>query len=199
MTETNKNTRKRGDILIENIYAATSEIIKEVGYVNLTFQEIAKTSKTSRTVLYRRWNTTFELIQELISYKFSKTLNGNLFDKIEDTGSLRSDLLQLLTLHQSVYKTIGPEILNAFLFEMSQSNKSIDEMKPQLINSSILIMKKILGFAEARGDKIKKVSNNTLILPLNLLRAGNVFFKDSINENRLELLVDEVLLPVFKE
>lgn len=198
MKEADKNTRKRGDILIESIYDATMEIIKEVSYANLTFQQIAQAAKTSRTVLYRRWATTFDLIKEIIAYKTRIALDGDLFDKIEDTGSLRGDLLLLLTLYQRVYAEVGSEIMNAFLFEMSQNNKRIADVKINVTNKNILIMKKLLEFAKVRGDKLKEVSEMTLTLPFDLTRMENIMRKDVVDESRLELLVDEVLLPVFK-
>lgn len=198
MKEADKNTRKRGDILIESIYDATMEIIKEVSYANLTFQQIAQAAKTSRTVLYRRWATTFDLIKEIIAYKTRIALDGDLFDKIEDTGSLRGDLLLLLTLYQRVYAEVGSEIMNAFLFEMSQNNKRIADVKINVTNKNILIMKKLLEFAKVRGDKLKEVSEMTLTLPFDLTRMENIMHKDVVDESRLELLVDEVLLPVFK-
>ncbi|MBV4421684.1 TetR/AcrR family transcriptional regulator [Clostridium tyrobutyricum] len=199
MKETNKNVRKRGNVLLESIYDATVEVIKEVGYVNLTFQQIAKAAKTSRTVIYRRWATKFDLIREIKEYKKSIVLDGELFDKIQKTESLREDLLQMITLYQKVYMEVGHEIMSAFLFELSQNNDKIAEIKIIAKEKNIMIMKKLLEFARERGDKIKKVSNETLVLPFDLIRIENVMWKSEIDESRLASLVDEILLPVFRE
>ena len=45
MNNGGKNMRRRGDALSESIYNATIEIIKKVGYTNLTFQQIAQAAK----------------------------------------------------------------------------------------------------------------------------------------------------------
>lgn len=198
MKEPERNTRRRGDILIESIYAATVELIKEVGYANLTFQQIAQTAKTSRTVLYRRWDTTFDLIREIMVYKATMVFDGELYDIVKDTGSLRGDLLLLLTIYHRFYTEVGSEIMNAFLFEMSQNNKKISNIKINAEEKNILTMRKLLGFAKARGEKIKDVSNDALTLPFDLIRMGNIMRKDVYDEKRLELLVDEILIPVFK-
>jgi len=189
--------RRRGDALSESIYNATIELIKKVGYTNLTFQQIALAAKTSRTVMYRRWETTFDLIREIMVYKTTNALDGELIDKIEDTGSLRGDLLQLLTLYQSVYAEVGYEIMNAILFEMGQDNKKMSEIEVNATNKNIMIMRKLLGYAKGRGEKIKSVSDATLTLPFDLIRVENLLRKDAIDAKRLELLVDEILLPVF--
>ncbi|WP_243276263.1 TetR/AcrR family transcriptional regulator [Clostridium tyrobutyricum] len=199
MKETNKNVRKRGNVLLESIYDATVEVIKKVGYANLTFQQIAKAAKTSRTVIYRRWATKFDLIREIKEYKKSIVLDGELFDKIQKTESLREDLLQMITLYQKVYMEVGHEIMSAFLFELSQNNDKIAEIKIIAKEKNIMIMKKLLEFARERGDKIKKVSNETLVLPFDLIRIENVMWKSEIDESRLASLVDEILLPVFRE
>ena len=199
MKETNRNIRKRGNVLLESIYDATVKVIKEVGYANLTFQQIAKTAKTSRTVIYRRWSTKFDLIREIKEYKKSIVLDGELSDEIQKTESLREDLLQLLTLYQKVYMGVGPEIMSAFLFELSQNNDKIAEIKIIAKEKNIMIMKKLLEFARERGDKIKKVSNETLVLPFDLIRIENVMWKSEIDESRLASLVDEILIPVFRE
>ncbi len=141
MKETNRNIRKRGNVLLESIYDATVKVIKEVGYANLTFQQIAKTAKTSRTVIYRRWSTKFDLIREIKEYKKSIVLDGELSDEIQKTESLREDLLQLLTLYQKVYMGVGPEIMSAFLFELSQNNDKIAEIKIIAKEKNIMIMK----------------------------------------------------------
>ncbi|WP_254904736.1 TetR/AcrR family transcriptional regulator [Clostridium tyrobutyricum] len=199
MKETNKNVRKRGNVLLESIYDATVEVIKKVGYANLTFQQIAKAAKTSRTVIYRRWATKFDLIREIKEYKKSIVLDGELFDKIQKTESLREDLLQMITLYQKVYMEVGHEIMSAFLFELSQNNDKIAEIKIIAKEKNIMIMKKLLEFARERGDKIKKVSNETLVLPFDLIRIENVMWKSEIDESRLASLVDEILIPVFRE
>ncbi|WP_039653307.1 TetR/AcrR family transcriptional regulator [Clostridium tyrobutyricum] len=199
MKETNRNIRKRGNVLLESIYDATVKVIKEVGYANLTFQQIAKTAKTSRTVIYRRWSTKFDLIREIKEYRKSIVLDGELFDEIQKTESLREDLLQMITLYQKVYMEVGPEIMSAFLFELSQNNDKIAEIKIIAKEKNIMIMKKLLEFARERGDKIKKVSNETLLLPFDLIRIENVMWKSEIDESSLASLVDEILIPVFRE
>lgn len=196
MKDPNKNTRRRGDTLTESIYEATIQLIKKVGYNNLTFQQIAQAAKTSRSVLYRRWKTPLELIRDIAAYKAIDALDGALIDKIEDTGSLRGDLLQLLTLYQSIYDRCEREIMNAILFEMGQNKEIAAELEINATNKNIQVMRKLLEFAKNR-EKIKKVSDETLTLPFDLIRIENILRKDAIDTKRLERLVDEILLPVY--
>ena len=196
MNETTANTRKRGDALVESIYDAVVKLIKEVGYPNLTFQQIAKVARTSRSVLYRRWANMFDLLMEIVDDRSSKALGGQLIDKIENTGSLRGDLLNLLTLYQSIYAEIGPEIMSAALFEIGQGSQELPEADADVTTKNIMVMQKLLKNAMSRGEKIKKVSDITLTLPFTLIRMENLMHKN-VDSNRIALFVDEILLPVF--
>jgi AcrR family transcriptional regulator len=196
MNETCANTRKRGDALVESIYNAAVKLIKEAGYANLSFQQIAKAAKTSRSVLYRRWANMFELLMEIVDDRSSKALGGQLIDRIENSGALRGDLLNLLTLYQSIYAEIGPEILSAVLFEIGQGNNKVPEAELDAAAKNILVMRKILKNAKSRGEKIKDVSDITLTLPFNLIRIQNLMYKN-VDSNQIALFVDEILFPVF--
>jgi len=191
-------TRRRGELLLESIYDAATKIIRERGYSNLTFLEIAKAARTSRTVLYRRWGTPFDLVREIMTYKSAQALGGDLIDKIKDTGSLRGDLLYLLELYQKIYVSVGPEIMNAMLFELSQNNARIPAIKGDISFRNVELMDKALGFARARGEKLKPLSVVTLTLPFDLIRMGFLWKQQPIDQTAREQLVDEILLPVFQ-
>ncbi len=196
MNKKNVNTRKRGDTLVESIYEAAVKLIKEVGYANLTFQQIAKAAKTSRSVLYRRWANMFDLLMEIVDDRSSKALGGQLIDRIENTGTLRGDLLNLLTLYQSIYAEIGPEIFSAVLFEIGQGNNKVHEAEVDSASKNILVMRKLLRNAKSRGEKIKDISDITLTLPFNLIRMEYLMHRH-VDIERIALFVDEILLPVF--
>ncbi|MCL2880596.1 MAG: TetR/AcrR family transcriptional regulator [Treponema sp.] len=192
-------TRKRGDRLIESIYDAALEIIRNEGYRNLTFLRISRLACTGRTVLYRRWATPLNLVREIIKYRSMQALGGDLADLIKDTGSLRGDLLHLLDLYQKIYVSVGPEIINAMLFEMSQNNTRIPAIKSEIGFRNVEMMVKLLESARARGEKIKPVSEKTLSLPFDLIRMGFLFERKTMNRREQMQLVDEILLPVFTE
>ena len=138
----------------------------------------------------------FDLLMEIVDDRFSKALGGPLIDRIENTGTLRGDLLNLLILYQSTYAEIGPEILSAVLFEIGQINNKVPEAEVDAAAKNILVMRKLLKNAKSRGEKIKMVSDITLTLPFNLIRLENLMYKN-VDSNRIALFVDEILLPVF--
>ncbi|MCO5235491.1 MAG: TetR/AcrR family transcriptional regulator [Chitinophagaceae bacterium] len=196
-----KNSRRRGNDLLDSLYNATIKLTDTVKLTNLTFQQIAEEANTSRAVLYRRWTTPFELLQEIYNYKAKELFDGSFFDKLKDNGSLRSDFLQLLTLFQNTYKKIGAEIINNYYFLRTQDsdNSQETEMHKNAVEKYLRTMERILQNAETRGEKIKKVHHVTLMLPFDLIRTENLIRPENINKNRLATMVEEVLLPVFTE
>jgi len=190
-------SRRRGDRLLESIYDATTHIINTEGYGSLTFLRVARLARTGRTVLYRRWATPFDLVREIMIAKSTAALDGELIDKIEDTGSLRGDLLYLMDLYQRIYLATGPELMNAVLFEMSQDAARMAQMKDGAVFKNIQVMDKLLGFAKARGDKVNALSMTAKTLPFDLIRTSFLWERRVLTEKERERLVDEIVLPVF--
>lgn len=196
-----ENSRRRGDELLESLYDATMKLTTTIKLTDLTFQQIADEAKTSRTVLYRRWATTFDLLQDIYSYKAKKLFDGAFFDELTDNGDLRKDLLQLLTVYQKVHTEIGAEIINNYYFLRAQDKDDTKELPihKQAIEKYLDATKKILTNAEKRGEKIKKTSQITLMLPYDLIRTENLIRPTNISKKRLTMMVDEILMPVFVE
>ena len=198
-TDARRDTRRRGDALTESIYQAVENIIKTGGYTNLTFQKVAQAAQTSRTVLYRRWETPLDLIHDIVVEKLQHALGGDFIDMIEDTGSLRGDLLHLVTMYQHFYIEVGPEIMNAMLFEASQNSPTMVAIGQNAVKRNISAMRKVLDFARMRGEKVKDVSEFALRLPFDLIRMQYVLHRIVLDARQLETLVDEILMPVFRE
>jgi len=190
-------TRKRGDRLLETIYDAAIEIIRNEGYGNLTFLKISRLARTGRTVLYRRWATPLDLIREIMKYRSAQALGGELPDLVKDTGSLRGDILYLIELYQKIYVGVGPEVMNAMLFEMSQNNMRIPAIKNDIGFRNVELMEKLFGFAKMRGEKIKPLSEKAMRLPFDLIRMSFMWERQALDRSAQEQLVDEILLPVF--
>ena len=60
------------------------------------------------------------------------------------------------------------------------------------------MMDKLLVFAQARGEKIKPLSERALRLPFDLIRMSFLWDRMAIDETAREQLVDEILLPVLQ-
>jgi AcrR family transcriptional regulator len=72
------------------VFEATIDLLQEKGYEALSFATIARRAGVHEATLYRRWRTKDQLIVDAVFSQAAKDI------PIPDTGTLRSDLIQLL-------------------------------------------------------------------------------------------------------
>jgi AcrR family transcriptional regulator len=82
--------RPRSQQAHQAILDATNEILEQIGFVDLTIDEVAQRAGVSKTTIYRRWSTKGTLVFEAFSADFLAR------QPLPDTGSLRGDLLGAL-------------------------------------------------------------------------------------------------------
>ena len=76
--------------VVESVLEATAEELGRVGFLALRIEDVAARSGVNKTTIYRRWPSKEELV--------ASTLEALTFSSdLPDTGTLRGDLLQLLT------------------------------------------------------------------------------------------------------
>lgn len=84
-------TRRRGAELENAILDAAWEQLVEGGVAGLTMDAVARRARTSKHVLYRRWESTGDLLRAAVRH-----YGENRDEFIPDTGTLRGDLIALL-------------------------------------------------------------------------------------------------------
>lgn len=191
--------RRRGEALEVAILEAASEILSTEGYEQMTFQNVAKRARTSRTVIYARYQHKFELLHALAQYRFKQAYGGNLLELVVEQGTLREDLLAVLKLYQQFLDSVGPELVSAILYELSQNNESLRALSIRGQEGNVEMMKKIMGFAKRRGEVNAEFSVMQMSLPFDLLRYENMIRGGRVTEEYLGQFVDEVLMPMFRK
>ena len=189
--------RKRGEELEVAILEAADAIIKTEGYGSLTFQNIAKRARTSRTVIYRRYETPLEILHALVKYKSKQAFDGPMIDLLKDKGSLREDLIAVIELFQQLFRKIGLGVLDAMLFELRQGNEESLLWLNKAQESNVKVMEKVQHFARQRGEIQHEFSTIQMILPFNILRIENLMNGRNLTREYIIQLVDEVLMPMY--
>ena len=72
------------------ILHATTQLLEERGFVELTMEEVAARASVSKATIYRRWPTKGTLVFEAFAFDFLSR------QTLPDTGNLRGDLLASL-------------------------------------------------------------------------------------------------------
>ena len=121
--------RRRGEALEVALLEATWTELKEVGYTQISFDNVAKRAGTSKAVLYRRWPNRLELVRAAL--RFHRPLPPTFVPK---TGSLRGDVLALLE-HMTYGMNEIPDIVWGMVAD-AISNKELGEKG--IVGGSIL-------------------------------------------------------------
>ncbi|WP_171631538.1 TetR/AcrR family transcriptional regulator [Paenibacillus plantarum] len=190
--------RKRGKELESAILEAAFEIFQTTGYPEMTFQNVAKKAQTSRTVLYRQYESQMHLLHAMAHYRISQVFGeSTLLDLIEDHGSLRADLLAAVHVYQRFLDAIGPELFGTVLLELSRNQESWKEVLLHAHEKNVQIIQKIQEFAQKRGEITDDFTPMQLQIPFNMMRYEFMIQGGKLTDSYLRLLVDEVLLPIY--
>jgi AcrR family transcriptional regulator len=177
VTDHRKLPRRRGEALSAAIYQATLDELAEVGYAGLTMERVAERAKASKASLYRRWPTRIELVMEAVYQSLPNP------ESSPDTGSLRGDLLAMLTRTAQALSGPAGEAMRGLLGEALRGESPLSTVRR----------------AVERGEvDPADVTPRRLDSGHALLRHHFLFEGPPIPERLVVEIVDEVLVPLLK-
>lgn len=186
-------TRRRGAALEAALLDAAWDELQAGGYANLTMEAVADRAGTSRAVLYRRWHNRPELVIAAIR-RHRPMLSG----EVPDTGSLRGDVLALLSRMSDRMAEIGPETVYGVLGDYFADAELFSRVQDQVLQIGAGVMATILGRAEARGEARADISPMTATLPTDLFRNRMFLTRNPPSGDVIEEIVDEIFLPLVR-
>jgi AcrR family transcriptional regulator len=186
-------TRRRGAALEAVLLDAAWDELQAGGYANLTMEAVADRAGTSRAVLYRRWHNRPELVIAAIR-RHRPMLSG----EVPDTGSLRGDVLALLSRMSDRMAEIGPETVYGVLGDYFADADLFSRVQDQVLQIGAGVMATILGRAEARGEARADISPMTATLPTDLFRNRMFLTRNSPSGEVIAEIVDEIFLPLVR-
>ncbi|QEA52828.1 TetR/AcrR family transcriptional regulator [Loigolactobacillus coryniformis] len=193
-------TRRRGAELEAAIYQATRTIIDREGLAGLTLPKVALAAGTSKPVIYRRWNTPFELAIAAVQDQIRRENKGNMDQYVLTGNSLRADLLQLMHHFLISIDTFGNSYLQSLFTEISQhENEALRKMIDRSSQIDMRAIDGVLKRATDRGENVRTdLADDLKLLPFDWVRY-NIFVQKEVTEQRLTMLVDDILLPIYSQ
>ncbi|MFD0898415.1 TetR/AcrR family transcriptional regulator [Loigolactobacillus binensis] len=193
-------TRRRGAELEAAIYQATRTIIDREGLAGLTLPKVALAAGTSKPVIYRRWNTPFELAIAAVQDQIRRENKGNMDQYVLTGNSLRADLLQLMHRFLISIDTFGNSYLQSLFTEISQhENEALRKMIDRSSQIDMRAIDGVLKRATDRGENVRTdLADDLKLLPFDWVRY-NIFVQKEVTEQRLTMLVDDILLPIYSQ
>lgn len=188
MATTQKQTRRRGAVLLAAIHEATRAELAECGYAGVTYDGVARRAQVGKTVLYRRYRTRPELVVAAIAEQFlTEPLTTS-------TGSLREDLRQILSLIIEPSKQLGPATFRAMVGEADDELVAhLPGMNGEPLEQSL---KLATGAAQVRGELgTGPLPETALRMPIEYFRSVSLRYE--VSQDDVDHLVDDVILPLY--
>jgi len=184
--------RRRGEELEAALLEAAWEELADVGFAKLTMESVAARAKTGVAVLYRRWSRKDDLVMAAIAH-YGRRYPVN----IPDTGSLRGDMLALLTEIGEARTVFTTVVTAAFSGLLADSGLTPAEVRARLIDDRPLWSQQVYRRAQERGElDLGSVPEAVLAMPFDLMRHDLLMTLKSIPAERVRAIVDELFLPL---
>ena len=181
---------KSRDVAIEN---AAVEILREVGYEQLTIEAVATRAQVSKATIYRRWKNKAAMVADSVHhYAFCKA-------PTIDTGSLRGDLIEVLTEKVKTMKSADGQLI-AGLMCMARTDEDLSEVLTERLSGyASAAHAAIFDRAVLRGEIPANAKRELVIQLVPAVIGFRIFMaRENVNRKFIENFVDDVLLPVLQ-
>ncbi|MHB8465703.1 MAG: TetR/AcrR family transcriptional regulator [Acidimicrobiales bacterium] len=137
--------RPRSEDLDHAIEAAALELLVEQGYGGMSVEGIAALAGVGKATIYRRWESKLELILDAVVHR------GREHVVSPDTGSLRSDLLEIFEAVLAKFRRDG-DVMRAFVAEQSRHPELGRAWRATFLDERRAVMRQVLARALERGE-----------------------------------------------
>jgi len=195
MTEQAQRTRqrRRGEELEAALLEAAWAELVEVGFARLTMESVAARAKTGVAVLYRRWPHKDDLVLDAIQH-YGATHPV----EIPDTGSLRGDMIAMLSNFSNVRVGFAAVVIAAFSGLLASSGLTPAQVREKLIADRPLWSLEIYRRARERGEiDLDRVPPIVLSMPFDLMRHDMLMTYKPIPQERVLEIVDDLFMPLI--
>jgi AcrR family transcriptional regulator len=195
MTEQAERTRqrRRGEELEAALLEAAWAELVEAGFAKLTMESVAARAKTGVAVLYRRWPNKNELVLAAIGH-YGTTHPVD----IPDTGSLRGDMIGLLTGFSGTRIAFATVVTAAFSGLLGSAGLTPAQVRERLIADRPLLSDAVFRRAQERGEiDLKSIAPAVLSMPFDLMRHDMLMTYKPIPDERVREIVDDLFMPLI--
>jgi AcrR family transcriptional regulator len=185
--------RRRGEELEAALLEAAWEELVEVGFARLTMESVAARAKTGVAVLYRRWPNKDDLVLGAIQH-YGATHPV----QVPDTGSLRGDMIAMLSDFSNVRVSFAAVVSAAFSGLLASSGLTPAQVREKLIADRPLWSLEIYRRAHERGEiDLGRIPPIVLSMPFDLMRHDMLMTYQPIPEERVLQIVDDLFMPLI--
>jgi len=183
-------SRRRDDVLMSALREATRAELAERGYDGVTFEGVARRAKTSRPVLYRRYQSRAQMVADALP-----ALHTSLSVQVPAT-SLRDDMLALLGAIVDSFQHVGIDTYRNLMADADDELRHT--MTTYVAAWADQTIYRALSDARARGEIGRADIPDRAATSIIALVRNEVFFTDNpIDQDTLTEMLDTVYLPLI--
>jgi len=189
-----KATRRRGDALEQSLLEAAWDVLVKSGFGGFTMEAVALHASTSRTVLYRRWDTISDLAmdairQRMVSNPIEIPDTGNVRDDLvsfmDELGRRRAEIMVLFSLGAVQFFASANETFAGFFERLASGRTS---------SFSVIFQRSI-----DRGEiDPARLTPRIASLPIHLARYEMLTTWKPITRAAIEEIVDDIFMPLVR-
>jgi AcrR family transcriptional regulator len=188
--------RRRGPQLESALLDAAWDELVEVGFGSLTMESVAARAKTGIAVLYRRWANKDQLVLAAFEhYRLARPI------ETPDTGTLRGDLLALLTAFSKARATFTAIAAAAgFSGLLVATGLTPAQARDRILGDPPLRSDQtIYRRAHDRGEiDLDRIPPAVLAMPFDLVRHDLLMNLKPLKPARIKSIVEELFLPLLQ-
>src|ERR1700733_12905864 len=192
MTEQAQRTRqrRRGEELETALLEAAWQELVEAGFARLTMESVAARAKTGVAVLYRRWPNKDDLVIAAIRH-YGTTHPVD----IPDTGSLRGDMIALLSSFSSARISFVAIVGAVFPGLPASGGLTPAQVREKVLADRPLWSGQIFAQAHERGEiDLDRIPPVVLTMPFDLMRHDMLMTYKPIPPARVLGIVDDLFM-----
>jgi AcrR family transcriptional regulator len=185
--------RRRGQVLIDAVHAATLAELTESGYAGLSVERVAKRARTSKAAIYRRWPARADLVAAAIRDAIAHDKN-----MAPDTGDVRTDLFGVL--RAAADRLAGPfgEAARGLVTETLANPEATRAAREHLMNGGNTLIEAVLQRAVERNQVAPRALTPLVIaLAPTLLRHHYLVHGAPIDDQTINTILGEVVMPLL--
>jgi AcrR family transcriptional regulator len=194
MTEQAQRTRqrRRGEELEAALLEAAWDELVEAGFARLTMESVAARAKTGVAVLYRRWPNKDDLVVAAIRHYVTTRPVGT-----PDTGSLRGDMIALITSSSSTRVSFIAIVSATFSGLLASTGLTPAQVREKALADIPLQSGQIFARAHERGEiDLDRIPPAVLTMPFDLMRHDILMTGKQIPPERVLAIVDDLFMPL---
>jgi AcrR family transcriptional regulator len=195
--------RRRGEELEAALLQAVWQELVEAGFARLTMESVAARANTGVAVLYRRWHGKDDMVIAAIRHGLMIAAIHHHSAAhpvgIPDTGSLRGDMITLISSLSSTRAGFASDVSAAFLGLPASTGLTPAQVREKVVAGRPLQPGRVFARAHDRGEiDLDRIPPAVLAMPFELIRHDMVATGKPIPAQRILAIVDDLFMPLVR-